>query len=362
VRRLALLRGVAGASLLWASAAAGGYVVAWTLRSHEAASSVLRAGGSRLSSERAFDTSTSCRSGNPRPGNLAGLLEIPRLSLKAPVEQGESDAVLSAAVGHDESSVWPGSDGTSVLAAHDVSWFARIGTLRPGDKVVYVSSCRTDTFVVTGHRIVRRGAPVANSKGPTLVLDTCWPNNALWWTPDRELVMAREVSSKKTAVAASKLTGSASPVRSAPISVPAPPALVAQGLTLDQNPTLLGTMTLGKSASLALVQSPAPLDAEEAALTAYYGTLHALSSDNRAWFADLAPGVAFPAGLAGGHIAGYETRLEVHLTAEGTKLTSSLLSATVSYVTGEGRVEQLKIAVAARIAAGQLTVTSWRAA
>lgn len=359
VKALTVARTVLGATLLWGSAAAAGYAVSWTIRSHEASNRVLAAGGARLASEKAFDAATSCSSGTPAAGQLAGLIEIPQLSLKAPVEQGESQTVLSAAVGHDLSSVWPGSDGTAVLAAHDVSWFARIGTLQPGQTIEYVSSCRTVTFKVTGHKIVPSGSPVSNSASPTLVLDTCWPNDALWWTPDRELVIAKEVSSRPTGTSteakAASLQSHAAP--SAPIAVPAPPALVAQGLTLDTNPTLLGTMRVTGSPSPALVQSPQPLAVAQAALTSYFATLHAVASDNPGWFAAVAPGVKFPAYLAGATIAEYLTRLTEDVKAAGSAATGAVLSAEVQLNSGS----DVDLVVSSVVRHGELLVTGWHA-
>ncbi|MGA2531304.1 MAG: hypothetical protein ABSG36_19375, partial [Acidimicrobiales bacterium] len=59
-----------------------------------------------------------------REPTLPAIISVPTLGLQAPVLQGLSDAVLSDAVGHDASSVWPGSKGISVLLAHDVSYFS----------------------------------------------------------------------------------------------------------------------------------------------------------------------------------------------------------------------------------------------
>ncbi|HLI45497.1 MAG TPA: class D sortase [Acidimicrobiales bacterium] len=326
-----MLRTVVGSLLLWGSAAGGGYAVAWTVRSHLAAERLAEAGRHALRTARAFDASTSCRAGDPGLGQLAGVLEIPVLALTAPVEQGESDSVLSSAVGHDPASAWPGEDGTAVLAAHDVSYFSRIGGLRPGDRIVFVTPCRRATFSVTGHRIVPAGSLVANSRAPSLVLDTCWPSNALWWTPDRELVMAREVGSAPTnPTAASVLPrGSGAPP---PLAVPVPAALAAQGLTLATNTTLLGTMKVVGRPSPSLVQSPVPLDVEASALTAWYGILHSLADDRPDWFAALAPGLAFPAGLAGYAVSEYLTRLSVVVRARGDRVLGATLAAGLALV------------------------------
>ncbi len=364
MRALSIARTVVGATMLWGSAAGAGFSVAWTMRSHAAGGALVRSGQARLSSTRAYDATAGCRAGRPAVGQMAGLLEIPALALTAPVEQGETDQVLSAAVGHDVSSVWPGQDGTAVLAAHDVSYFARIGTLRPGDLLVYVSACYRTTFRVTGHRIVASGSPVTDTATPTLVLDTCWPNDALWWTPDRELVSAVEISSRPTSshtagvLRAEHRSGESSP--DAPIGVPAPPALAAQGLTLDANPTLLGTMQVTGRPSSAFVQSPAPLDVEQAALTAYYGTLHAVAQGRVDWFADLAPGVAFPAALRDARVSSYLTRLSVAVEASGPRATGAMLAATVALTSAAGTVLDGRLVVTCTIRGGELEVSGWR--
>jgi sortase A len=366
VKPLSLARSVVGATMLWASAAGAGYSIAWTLRSHATGDALVHSGQARLSDTKAYDAAAGCRAGTPAVGQIAGLLKVPALSLTAPVEQGETDAVLSAAVGHDVSSVWPGQDGTTVLAAHDVSYFARIGTLRPGDLVVYVSACRTTTYRVTGHRIVPSGSPVADTATPTLVLDTCWPNNALWWTPDRELVTAVEISSHPNA-SAEPLAGrgaagdrSSSNAGNAPIGVPAPPALVAQGLTLDTNPTLLGTMQVTGHPSSAFVQSPEPLDVEQAALTAYYGTLHALAAGRQDWFAAVAPHVRFPGSLAGSRVTQYLTRLTISIEASGSKPSVAVLMATVTLTAPSGATTDGNLVVSCVIRGGELVVSGWR--
>ena len=136
------------------------------------------------------------RSGIVISNPVAGLLEAPKISLTAPVQQGTSDAVLNVAVGHDASSVWPGTDGTAVFNAHDVSYFLNIDHLSAGDRLVYQTACNEYDFVVQGHAVVTAGSPVYNTPGPSVTLVTCWPTNALWFTPDRYVVTAVEVGKR----------------------------------------------------------------------------------------------------------------------------------------------------------------------
>ena len=73
-------------------------------------------------------------------------------------------------------------------------------------------------------------------------LVTCWPTDALWFTPTRYLVTATEVQSTPNRGAGS-VTGSVPASAFAP-TVPAPAPLVAQGLTLATNSVLMGTMSV----------------------------------------------------------------------------------------------------------------------
>ena len=73
---------------------------------------------------------------------VEGVLFIPTLGVKAPVQNGYSTSVLSDAVGHDPLSSWPNTLGTSVLFAHDVTWFSGIDALHVGSTVTFTdSSC-----------------------------------------------------------------------------------------------------------------------------------------------------------------------------------------------------------------------------
>ena len=182
-----------------------------------------------------------------------GLLEAPTLGLVAPVLQGTGDSVRSDAVGHDPASVWPGQPGTSVLSAHDVTWFSRIGQLKPGDEVRYVTPCWTYTYTVTSHVIVSVGSPVYSSAAGRLVLDTCYPLDALYITPTRYLVYASLAGSSPTHPTATVPTNWPAP------AVPALAKLAAQGLGLATNDAPLGTFALTGSPSREWAQSSAPL-------------------------------------------------------------------------------------------------------
>ncbi|MCY0876040.1 MAG: class D sortase [Firmicutes bacterium] len=125
--------------------------------------------------------------------NPVGLLQIPQLHLTAPILEGDGSTVLSVAVGHLESSVLPGKLGLAVLAAHNATWFRNIDQLHNGALVdVQLPNGRYE-FKVSQTQIVKTGTPVANTPYPAIMLETCYPLDALYLTPYRYLVTARLV-------------------------------------------------------------------------------------------------------------------------------------------------------------------------
>jgi sortase A len=226
-----------------------------------------------------------------RSMHLAGILEIPSLGVRAPVLQGLSDSVLNVAVGHDSSSPWPGGTGESIIEAHDVSYFARISALKPGDRVIWVDACTEQTFRVIATEISAPGAAIfPPTDGRGLALITCYPTNALFWTHNRFVVEAEMKSSRRLT------TPEPSPAVVIPrLRVPAPPALVAEGLTLQSNSILLGHLSTTGHPSAAFLGGPAGLDAQIAALESYFGAQKAIAAGNSGWWKDLAvPEVPMP--------------------------------------------------------------------
>src|SRR5216684_3191954 len=79
------------------------------------------------------------------------------------------------------------------------------------------------------------------------------------------------------------------------LRVPAPPALVADGLTVRTNSILLGRLSMTGHPSAAFLEGPAGLDAEKAALESYFGAQKVIATGNSAWWHDLAvPALPMP--------------------------------------------------------------------
>jgi len=136
-------------------------------------------------------------SGSQREASPLALLQVPQLHLTAPILQGDGDAVLSVAVGHLPDSVMPGQLGLAVLAAHNATWFRNINKLHSGSLIYIATQSGRYEFQVLHAQIVRTGTPVANTRSASVMLETCYPLNALYLTPYRYLVTATLV--KQTA-------------------------------------------------------------------------------------------------------------------------------------------------------------------
>ena len=337
------------------------YASLWTLHSdrvgsklvqHERARQVAVSHGHGVAAcSKAPSTTTTT---SPPASAARGLLEIPELGVVAPVLQGTGDGQLAVAVGHDPYSVWPGAKGTAVFLAHDVSYFAHIDKLSIGDQIQYVTPCTTYTYKVSGHHVVPQGSPVYATPGRTILLGTCWPTDALWYTPYRLLVTAAETSVvtnvHKHSVKKSRLPDE--------LRVPVPAALEAQGLTLTTNSILIGTMTATGSPAKGWEQSPAPMDVEGAALTAYFAGVHSLAQDRPDWWRSIAPTATMPAALVSTQISQYLTRLDVTISVTGESPTSVQLSAEVG-IAGGPDPGTYTMTVVESVSGSELTVSSW---
>lgn len=286
-----------------------------------------------------------------------GLLEATAIGLTAPVMGGVTDAQLNVAVGHVPGSAWPGQPGTSILAAHDVSYFSGLTGLHPGDRIDFVTPCATDVYRVTGHQIVTSGTPIySNPSQALLVLETCYPTDALFLTNKRYLLTATSVTTTAhgTALPASAGTGTSAP------SVPVPAALGAQGLTLATNSAPMGVEHFTGTPTPRWRQSAAPFADETAALTAYFGAVHAAEQGQSSWWTALAPTVPMTAAapLETASIAGYAEPLDVTLRATGTTFTGATLDATVT-VSGGSHPGTYALSVVATDHGGVLQVTEW---
>jgi LPXTG-site transpeptidase (sortase) family protein len=298
-----------------------------------------------------------CTVSDVKEGQLGGILSIPAIHLQAPVEEGTEDQELNVAVGHAPASVWPGLAGTSVFLAHDVSYFVHLNALKPGDVITYSTACNTWKYQVSDQQVVAAGTAVPNTTSNTMVLDTCWPPNALFFTSQRLLVHATEVGTAAKGGSLDPGQAFIDTVHSTDYTTSAPPQLQAQGLSLDQNYAPMGSMSL-VNAAVSFAQSPGPLSLEAAALETYFGGLHAADQRNAAFWGAIAPGVAMPPQLSGASISDHLSPLDVEIDSVNGTPNRVVLRETVRLSGGPDPGEYAETVVLP-VHKGVVTIGSW---
>jgi sortase A len=121
-----------------------------------------------------------------------GIIEIPRLGLRAAIHEGVDAATLRRAVGHLPHSALPGEAGNLVVAAHRDTFFRPLRQIRQGDVLRFVDGDLSSEYVVDSIRIVKPTAievlrPTSTARA-TLV--TCYPFDFIGPAPQRFIVGA----------------------------------------------------------------------------------------------------------------------------------------------------------------------------
>lgn len=117
----------------------------------------------------------------PTPGlQQAVRIQIPAISVDAPVVQGDGWEQLKKGVAQHIGTPDPGGNGNIVLSAHDDIFgeiFRYLDRLKPGDTVVLYTNQRQFTYVITGTQIVEptRVDVMASTPNATLTLISCYP-------------------------------------------------------------------------------------------------------------------------------------------------------------------------------------------
>lgn len=299
-------------------------------------------------------TVTTLRCSAPPPSNQAAgttrmVLTIPTLNLTAPVLPGVSDSVLDGAVGHLSTSRWPDQGGTDVLEAHDVTFFSHLDQLHVGGVITLLAPCRYWTYRVTSTRVVAAGSPVTNNPSPTLVLVTCWPVNALFFTPQRYLVTAALTSA-----------GTAGPTLPTPQTHSVPSPTVPAGLTSKQvSPDSvgveLGRLTTATTLGPNYAQSAQALQAADSADRTFDGAVLALRRYRKDWWNQVAPTIAMPTGNAALAVRRH-WNAQVNITIIGSDGTVSGAALSTEVLVGSAP-RQLEVEEAS--SHGRLVITSW---
>ena len=116
----------------------------------------------------------------PEPEVVIGSIEIPRISLVAPLNEGIGLDTIDRGPSHWPGSALPGQIGNAVVAGHRVTKtrpFRDIDRLVPGDEVVLTGAGVRATYVVNGNEVVTPDAMRIVDPTPTATatLFACHP-------------------------------------------------------------------------------------------------------------------------------------------------------------------------------------------
>jgi sortase A len=107
-------------------------------------------------------------------------IQIPAISIDAPVVQGDGWEQLKKGVGQNIGSANPGQNGNIVMSAHNDVYgelFRYLDKLAPGDQVILYTQQRQYVYVVDRTAIVEPTAVevMASTGSPTVTLISCYP-------------------------------------------------------------------------------------------------------------------------------------------------------------------------------------------
>jgi sortase A len=117
----------------------------------------------------------------PEPHVVLGTIQIPKLGLDVPLNEGISLTSIDRGPSHWPGTAMPGgTSGNVVVAGHRVTHtrpFRHIDTLVPGDEIVFVVNGVRSTYAVTGHDVVtpKQTEIVMPTAEPTATLFACHP-------------------------------------------------------------------------------------------------------------------------------------------------------------------------------------------
>lgn len=135
----------------------------------------------------------------PEKGENIGELIIPKLEAKLPIFHGTHEDELDKGVGHFAGSVLPGEEDNTVLSGHRDTVFRQMGEVGVGDLLVVQTSAGEFTYKVKKVRIVDKNDRTVIVPKPraTLTVSTCYPFNFIGASPERYILVADLISSKK---------------------------------------------------------------------------------------------------------------------------------------------------------------------
>jgi LPXTG-site transpeptidase (sortase) family protein len=131
---------------------------------------------------------------------VIGRLEIPRLGLSTIVREGVDETTLKLAVGHIPRTPFPWQPGNVGLAGHRDTFFRSLEGIRKNDLIRMTTLKGITTYRVESFRIVQPDeiSVLDPSAGPMLTLVTCYPFAYVGSAPQRFIVRACGVKTRRS--------------------------------------------------------------------------------------------------------------------------------------------------------------------
>lgn len=137
----------------------------------------------------------------PKPAPFGGIarISIPRVHVRAIVEEGIDSRTLRRAVGHIPGTALPGQPGNVGLAAHRDTLFRGLRDIRKDDQITLETAKDDLEYVVDSIRIVtpKDVSVLKASTAEELTLVTCYPFNYVGSAPQRFIVRAHRTDARR---------------------------------------------------------------------------------------------------------------------------------------------------------------------
>lgn len=132
----------------------------------------------------------------PRPDDLIGMLEIPRLRMCDPIVEGDGDRALARGIGHLPDTPLPWEPGNTAVAGHRDTVFRPLARIRVGDFIAINTEGQRYQYTVRDTRIVEPNdlSVLQDGPVPSLTLITCHPFRFIGPAPKRFIVRAERVA------------------------------------------------------------------------------------------------------------------------------------------------------------------------
>jgi len=119
-------------------------------------------------------------------GDVTGYLIAPRIGLRAPVRDGDSEGTLRKGLG------W--IPGSNAIAGHRDTYFRPLRSIRVGDELTFESSSRKLAYWVTSTGVVEPTDIGVLGDKSRLTLITCFPFDFVGHAPQRFVVQAERMA------------------------------------------------------------------------------------------------------------------------------------------------------------------------